>query len=198
MNKIVLECCYKTVQRMNGDDVSTFMRHKQKGINRSVPLFFARRNGNTGGVPVFPSEKTKRPGLAKYVFFLAIMTFTIQGMGQEAHAGKGPYAELTFSIGDDIIAILQSHGMPVERNKDQPWFWISPSPEIYVVKFFKADEIPIKAKYDVLQYLMTLYDKHNKEISFGLWMYHESLQEEMRLFSGVKPYFKLFIERRTK
>ncbi|MFH0785095.1 MAG: hypothetical protein V2B20_24500, partial [Pseudomonadota bacterium] len=50
MNKIVLECCYKTVQRMNGDDVSTFMRHKQKGINRSVPLFMIFTHFFRGGM----------------------------------------------------------------------------------------------------------------------------------------------------
>lgn len=133
---------------------------------------------------------------------LAFVLFTV---AQPASAGC-PYAKLSLEIGDAAVAIQKKYGMPVARNRDNPWFAIDGRPGQYSIIFYRADEIPQGVVLETVKLCMDLYKKQGMKerlVNIEIIMYRES-QEEWRksLFFGiglltrVKPFFELTIGRK--
>ena len=122
------------------------------------------------------------------VLFAMLLLLAVQ-----AQAGKGNYPGLVDKISYDVREILIKHGMSVRHDRENGWFYQSGSTGSYTISFFKADEIPLAAKLETIQYCMELYEEKKRKERFRIKMYRETLKEENRLFSGVKPFFELTI-----
>ncbi len=130
------------------------------------------------------------PVLPLVLIFSILIIFFSQ---QPVHAGKQPYPDLIDRITYEIIEILKKHGLPVERNKDNPWIACSAVPGKYTIYYSQADEIPYAAKIETILYFMKIYEERGRVERFRLKMYRETEAEQRRLFSGIEPYFEMTI-----
>lgn len=107
-----------------------------------------------------------------------------------ANAGKHPYAELRSQIVEDVVEILIDHGMPIERNQEDPWFKHTFIPNSYVIYLYQEDQIPIGAKVDIVRYCMSLHQKRGRRDEFKILMFREAF--EPKIFQP-KPSFELIL-----
>jgi len=135
--------------------------------------------------------------MKRFLFFTVCCLFFFVIHLQSASAGIYPYAELGPRLSHDIIEILKRHGMPVQHDREIPWYSISGIPEKYTMYFSQADEIPLAAKVETIKYLMELYDERGRSEQYRLLMYKETKEEEREkngiFFKKIKPFFEMTI-----
>jgi hypothetical protein len=111
----------------------------------------------------------------------------------QAHATTHAYPELIDQISHDVVEIMRAHGMPVQHDRENPWFWHSAVPGSYTLYFYQEDEVPLDVKLEVIRYCMNLYEQRGRKDRFRILMFKEHF--EPRLFDP-SPYFELTLEKR--
>ena len=117
----------------------------------------------------------------------------------------GPHSIFSNRFRYDIGEILKKHGLPIyqvwegdgSRSKPNPWLrsggkgcWWGE----HCIELYQADEIPNKAKVEIISYSMEMYEKRGRSEIFKIRMYRESAPVQHSWFSDPKPFFDLTIE----
>ena len=124
-------------------------------------------------------------GVTQVLFFGFLILASLR-----SNAGKHPYAELRSQIVEDVVEILIDHGMPIKRDREDPWFRHSFVPNSYVIYLYQEDQIPIEAKVDIIRYCMLLHENRRRRDEFKILMFREKF--EPKLFQA-KPSFELIL-----
>jgi hypothetical protein len=83
--------------------------------------------------------------------------------------------------------------MDVKQDRECPWFYWAAIPGHYTIYFYRADEIPQAAKLEAIRFCMDLYEQRGRKEHFRIKMFRETLADDNRWFSGVKPFFEMTI-----
>lgn len=139
----------------------------------------------------------------RYVQLWTLIVMAIVGLtlGGNAMAGKHSPGSLAYKIPVEIIDIMRKHGMPIEHNKPatNKWFgfshgtdrWIGGNPS-YGLLFYDADQVPIQAQIEIIEYCMKLYEEQERNITITIHMMDEKFEPRL-----IKPaaFFELKLNR---
>ncbi len=136
------------------------------------------------------------------LFWLALMMTAGIGWMMQAQAGVHAFRELEPKIAHDVRTILMKHGMPIRYDRGNEWFkissgstqWIGGNPS-FGLYFYRANEIPLAAKMEIIEYCMKLYEETDRQYEIRILMLDKSFSPHI---FEPSSYFELHLKSSQK